>query len=155
VSDLYVYGRAQDFALQKARDNIHQRNHLRLWLSPLRYHGKYVWVGQISRDIGSRLTIHTPTLTTHKIDPDVDEARAALSEDMAYSQNLAKIGFVAGVGAAPKSAPRGNLTTDPYYTDGFRHVLVFDRNPTSLADIEFFPWFTGDTHKDSIQAGPR
>jgi hypothetical protein len=112
-------------------------------------------VGQISRDIGSRLTIHTPTLTTHKIDPDVDEARAALSEDMAYSQNLAKIGFVEGVGAAPKHAPRANLTTDPYYTDGFRHVLVFDRKPTSLADIEFFPWFTGDTDKDSIQGGPR
>ena len=92
MSDLYLFGRAQDLALQKARDNIHQRNHLRLWLSPMRYHGKQVWVGQISRDIGSRLTIHSPTFTTHKIDPDVDEARAALSEDMAYSQNLAKIG---------------------------------------------------------------
>ena len=77
-SDLYLFGRAQDVALQKARDNIHQRNHLRLWLSPMRYHGKQVWVGQVSRDIGSRLTIHSPTLTTHKIDPDVDEAREAL-----------------------------------------------------------------------------
>ena len=134
VSDLYMFGRPQDLALQKARDNIHQRNHLRLWLSPMRYHGKQVWVGQISRDIGSRLTIHSPTLTTHKIDPDVDEARSALAQDMAYSQNLAKIGYVKGVGAAPKSAPRGNLTTDPYYTDGLRVVLVFDRQPTSLAD---------------------
>ena len=34
VSPLYVYGRPQDIALQKARSNIHQRNHLRLWLSP-------------------------------------------------------------------------------------------------------------------------
>ena len=34
VSDLYLFGRAQDLALQKARDNVHQRNHLRLWLSP-------------------------------------------------------------------------------------------------------------------------
>jgi hypothetical protein len=74
VSDLYMFGRAQDLALQKARDNVHQRNHLRLWLSPLRLDGKQVWVGQISRDIGSRVTIHTPTFTTHKIDPDVDEA---------------------------------------------------------------------------------
>ena len=57
-----MFGRPQDLALQKARDNIHQRNHLRLWLSPMRYHGKQVWVGQISRDIGSRLTIHSPTL---------------------------------------------------------------------------------------------
>lgn len=140
VSDLYMFGRAQDLALQKARDTVHQRNHLRLWLSPMRYHGKQVWVGQISRDIGSRLTIHSPTLTTHKIDPDVDEARAALMQDMAYSVNLAKVGFVKGVGAAPKSAPRGNLTTDPYYTDGLRCVLVYDHQPTSLAAIEIFPW---------------
>jgi hypothetical protein len=140
VSDLYMFGRAQDLALQKARDTVHQRNHLRLWLSPMRYHGKQVWVGQISRDIGSRLTIHSPTLTTHKIDPDVDEARAALMQDMAYSVNLAKVGFVKGVGAAPKSAPRGNLTTDPYYTDGLRCVLVYDHQPTSLAAIEVFPW---------------
>jgi hypothetical protein len=140
VSDLYLFGRAQDLALQKARDTIHQRNHLRLWLSPMRYRGKPVWVGQISRDIGVRLTWHSPTFTTHKIDPDVDEARTALTEDMAYSQNLQKIGFVRGVGAAPQGTTRQNLTTDPYYTDGYRTVLVFDRQPTSLSEIEFFPW---------------
>ena len=140
VSDLYMFGRPQDLALQKARDNVHQRNHLRLWLSPMRYRGKQVWVGQISRDIGSRVTIHSPTLTTHKIDPDVDEARSALGQDLAYSQNLAKIGYVKGVGLALQSAPRVNLTNDPYYTDGLRSVLVFDRHPTSLAAVDFFPW---------------
>ena len=140
ISPLYLYGRPQDLALQKARDNIHQRNHLRLWLSPMRYYGKSVWVGQISRDIGTRLTIHSPYLTTHKIDPDVDEARTALQEDMAYSQHLVKLGLVKGVGAAAKDAPRRNLTKDPYYTDGFRGVLIFDVNPTSLTDIVFLPW---------------
>lgn len=140
VSPLYLYGRPQDLALQKARDNIHQRNHLRLWKSPLRYHGKPVWVGQISRDIGSRLTIHSPYFTTHKIDPDVDEARTALTEDMAYSQALKKTGLVKGVGFASKEAPRQNATTDPYYTDGLRRVLVFDEHPTALNEIEFFDW---------------
>ena len=140
VSDLYLFGRAQDLALQKARDNVHQRNHLRLWLSPLRLRGKQVWVGQISRDIGSRVTIHTPTFTTHKIDPDVDEARAALTQDLAYSQSIVKFGFVKGVGPAAKNATRGNLTNDPYYTDGLRSVLVFDHRPASLAEVEFFPW---------------
>ena len=140
VSDLYLFGRPQDLALQKARDTIHQRNHLRLWLSPMRYHDKPVWMGQISRDIGVRLTFHSPTFTTHKIDPDVDEARTALTEDMAYSQNLQKIGFVKGVGAAPQSAPGENLTTDPYFTDGYRQVLIFDRQPTALSAIEFLPW---------------
>lgn len=151
VSDLYLFGRPQDLALQKARDNIHQRNHLRLWLSPMRWQGRQVWIGQISRDIGSRLTWHTATFTTHKIDPDVDEARSALTQDMAYSQNLAKIGYVKGVGAAPSSAPRENLTTDPYFTDGLRSVLVFDRHPTSLSAIDFFPWERG-TNDDAPQA---
>ncbi|MGA8196266.1 MAG: LssY C-terminal domain-containing protein, partial [Acetobacteraceae bacterium] len=149
VSDLYLFGRPQDLALQKARDNIHQRNHLRLWLSPIRYHDKRVWVGQVSRDIGSRLTIHSPTFTTHKIDPDLDTARAALSEDMVYSQNLTKSGLVNGVGAAPPNAARENLTTDPYYTDGFRVVLVFDRRPTPITEIELFDWGTIETRKEA------
>ena len=142
VSNLYLYGRPQDIALQKARDNIHQRNHLRLWRSPMLYHGKTVWVGQISRDIGSRMTIHSPTFTTHKIDPDVDEAARALTEDLVYSQGLRAIGFVGGVGAAPRDAPRENLTTDPYHTSGLRTVLLFDHEPTSLTDIEFLRWET-------------
>ncbi|CAE6739553.1 hypothetical protein R69927_00786 [Paraburkholderia domus] len=152
VSDLYLFGRPQDLALQKARDTIHQRNHLRLWLSPMRYHDKPVWIGQISRDIGVRFTFHSPTLTTHKIDPDVDEARTALTGDMAYSENLAEIGFVKGVGATPKSAPRENLTTDPYYTDGYRQILIFDRYPSSLSEIEFFPSEAG-TSRISVPLG--
>jgi hypothetical protein len=155
VSDLYLFGRPQDLALQKARDNIHQRNHLRLWLSPIRYHDKQVWVGQVSRDIGSRLTIHSPTFTTHKIDPDLDTARAALSEDMVYSQNLTKSGLVNGVGAAPPSAPRENLTTDPYYTDGYRVVLVFDRRPTPITEIELFDWGTIETRKEAASGTVR
>jgi hypothetical protein len=140
ISNLYLFGRPQDIALQKARDNIHQRNHLRLWRSAMLYHGQPVWVGQVSRDIGSRLTIHSPTLTTHKIDPDVDEAARALMEDLVYSQGLRAIGLVKGVGATPKSAPRENLTTDPYYTAGMRTVLLFNSTPTSLTQIEVLPW---------------
>ena len=157
VSPLYLFDRPQDLALQKARDNIHQRNHLRLWISPMQYHGKPVWVGQISRDIGTRFTIHSPYLTTHKIDPDVDAALAALVEDMAYSQNLAKIGMVKGVGAAPIGEPRENLTTDPYFTNGLRGVLVFDRTPTALTGIEFLPWEGAEDgfFKESMQRTPQ
>jgi hypothetical protein len=105
VSNLYLFGRSQDLALQKARDNIHQRNHLRLWLSPMLYHGRQVWVGQISRDIGSRLTIHTPTLTTHKIDPDV-EKHATRSWRTWPILRARQDGAGRGVGAAARCAPR-------------------------------------------------
>ncbi len=140
VSNLYFMGRKQDIALQKARGTIHQRNHLRLWLTDMRFEGKEVWVGQISRDIGVRFTIHTPSLTTHKIDPDIDETRTAFIEDMLYSQGLMRLGFVKGVGKRPLNQPGYNLTGDPYHTDGFRAVLEFDTRPNNLEDVRFFDW---------------
>ena len=101
-------------AWQKARGTINERNHMRFWLSPIRFRGKMVFVGQISRDIGVKLTLKSPTISTHVIDPDVDEARRYFFEDMAHSQALAKIGLVKGVGAVGKKAPRMNLVGDPY-----------------------------------------
>jgi hypothetical protein len=138
VSSLYVFGRPQDVALQKARGNIHERNHLRLWMTPFRTEGKPVWIGQISRDIGVRFT--PKTITTHKIDPDVDETREFLLEDLAYSQALAKTGYVRGVGKAPIDQPRHNLTGDPYFTDGDRVVLWVTSNPVDIDAIEVLPW---------------
>ena len=138
MSALYVFGRPQDIAFQKARENIHERNHLRLWMSRERYEGKPVWLGQISRDIGVRFT--KKTITTHKIDPDVDETREFLLEDLAYSQGVAKIAYVGGVGAATFREPRRNLTGDPYYTDGYRVVLWVAADPVAIDDIEVLNW---------------
>ncbi|MBW2441696.1 MAG: LssY C-terminal domain-containing protein, partial [Deltaproteobacteria bacterium] len=140
MSALYLYGRAQDVGLQKARQTVDERNHLRLWLSPMRYRGMPVYVGQISRDIGVKLTTKSPILTTHEIDPDVDEARDYLIQDLLESQKVAKIGFVAGVVAATPDNPRYNLTDSPYWTDGLRVVFVISEEPTALNEIEFFDW---------------
>lgn len=139
VSPLYVFGRSQDVSGQKARGNINLRNHLRLWLTPIRFRDKPVWVGQISRDIGVRFIWDIPP-TTHKIDPDTDEARDGLVQDLAYSQALARFAYVKGVGPAPRSDPRANLTGDPFFTDGLRVVLFFDRRPTTLGEIEMLDW---------------
>jgi hypothetical protein len=106
----------------------------------MRYQGKPVWIGQISRDIGVRFTFKTWPPVTHKIDPEVDEARISLIEDLVISQQLAKTGWVKGVGVATRAKPRYNLTGDPYFTDGYRAVLVFDRRPRSFLEIEKFDW---------------
>ncbi len=140
VSPLYAFGRSQDVALQKARGTVHQRNHLRLWLTPLRYQGKAIWVGQISRDIGVRFTLKSGTGVTHKIDPDVDETRNAIVQDILFSKGLVRIGFVRGVGPATPSAPHKNLTGDPYFTDGMRSVLLLDQGIYPLRDLKFFDW---------------
>ena len=144
VSPLYVFGRSQDTALQRARSSIHERNHLRIWLTPIRHEGEPVWIGQISRDIGVHFTWRT--ITTHKIDPDVDETREFLAEDMAYAEALAKIGYVGGVGATSYDKPRGNLTGDPYFTDGQRVVMWISGAPTAINEIEVLdlsPFHTG------------
>jgi len=138
VSALYVFDRPQDVAFQKARDNIHERNHLRLWMSSKLYEGKPVWLGQISRDIGVRFT--RKTITTHKIDPDVDETREFLLENLAFSQALQKFAYVGGVGEAPLDQPRGNLTGDPYFTDGYRLVLWVTSRPVDIADLGVEYW---------------
>ena len=140
MSPLYALGRFQDLAGQKARQSIHQRNHIRMWLTPLEYQGKSVWLGQISRDIGVRWTLKTWNLTTHKIDSDVDEARLGLIQDLLYSQSITKFGFARGIEPAPESRPHHNLTGDPYFTDGLRAVLVFERRPVALDEIELFEW---------------
>ena len=140
MSALYFYGRPQDVGFQKARQTVDERNHLRLWLSPMRYKGMPVYVGQISRDIGVKLTTKSPTLTTHEIDPDVDEARDYLIQDLLESQKVSKIGFVRGVGKATPDNPRYNLTDSPYWTDGLRVVFVISEEPTALNELEFFDW---------------
>jgi hypothetical protein len=121
VSPLYLFGRPQDMALQKGRSDVNQRNHMRLWLAPVTLQGKPVWVGQISRDIGVRLTRRT--ITTHKIDPEVDETRWYLLQDLFFSDGLIRYGFVRGVGASSPAQPRTNFTGDPYVTDGRRAVF--------------------------------
>jgi hypothetical protein len=140
ISPLYVYGRKQDIGWQKARGTINERNHMRFWLSPIRFRGQKVWVGQISRDIGVKFTLKSPTISTHVIDPDVDEARRYFVEDMVYSQALASHGYVKGVGGIAREEPRMNLVGDPFYTDGFRVVLFFEPRPYSLAEIELLQW---------------
>jgi hypothetical protein len=127
VSPLYLRGRLEDVALQRARSHLNQRLHMRLWTTSVRFDGSPVWIGQVSRDIGVRFTPKTWNLTTHLIDPDVDEARNYVLNDLLIAERVARICFVPGVEAAPASAPRHNLTGDRYFTDGLRMVAVLSR----------------------------
>ena len=135
VSNLYVFGRPQDVAFQKARDTIHERNHMRLWLAPFTFEDRAVWVGQVSRDIGVKF--HWRTITTHAIDGDVDDARANVIGDLIQSGRLSGFSFVPGVGETdPENLPE-NLTGDSYHTDGYRGVAVLVRKEV---EASFLDW---------------
>jgi hypothetical protein len=139
VSPLYLGGRQQDVALQRARLSLNQRLHLRLWATSVLFDGQPVWVGQVSRDIGVRFTPKTWNLTTHQIDPDVDEARDYVLDDLLVAGRVARLGFVPGVEAASSAAPRRNLTGDPYFTDGLRAVAVLSRTRTVPSFLTWSP----------------
>jgi hypothetical protein len=138
ISSLYVFDRSQDIGMQKARGSINLRNHMRLWRTQYTYRGQEVYLGQISRDIGVKF--NKRTVTTHAIDPNVDETRDGLVADLAYSQSLRSVGYVRGSQLSTRQDTHFNLTPDPYYSDGLRAVMFFDERPTALDEIEILDW---------------
>ena len=158
VSPLYVFGRPQDIALQKARNNISLRNHLRVWRAPFTVEGQNVWVGQISRDIGSKLTTQSWSFTTHRISPEVDQDRYYLLQDMLLTGEVHRFGFASGVGISSRANPRTNLGNDPYVTDGLRVVVFLGAQRSPMNQVEFVDWERPPPNgilSDELPAGKR
>jgi len=86
-------------------------------------------VGQVSRDIGVKATSKSPTLTTHVIDPNVDEAREYLLQGLLHQNAVEWFAMVRGVGAASHEQPARNLADDPYFTDGMRVAIGVSHEP--------------------------
>ena len=139
ASPWHAFGRMQDLSGRKISRWVAPQPHtLRLWLTPLRYQGKPIWVGQVSTGLGGRFAASEEG--TQRIEHDVDEARNDVVQDLLYSQALAKIGFVKGAGSVRAAEPGQTLDGSSYHTDGLRAVLVFGGNAVSLAEVDFFDW---------------
>ena len=143
MENLYYFNRAQDVSLQKSRrkekGTVRQRNEIRIWLAPIKYMGKSVWVGSTTRDIGTNVNKIRDFLTK-KIDPDINETRSYLAEDMALSQNVSKIGWIKVLEPTTADKPRKNYREQKWWSDGLVVVMLFDEKPTSMSDISFFEW---------------
>lgn len=138
----YAFGRAQDLAGKKLSWGYARAHEqfIRLWQSPIRYQGRPVWVGQTSTRLGGRFADKASAKVTLPLDPYVDESRDDITQEMAYSQVLKKIGYVKGAGRH-QPEPADLSSKDLYYkTDGLRVVMVFGDRPVSLAAIKFFAW---------------
>lgn len=137
VSPWVALGREQDVSGRKISRWVAPQPHtLRIWLTPLRYRGQPVWLGQVSTVLGGRFAAEG----TRRFDPEVDEARNDVVQDLFYSQALAKVGFVEGAGGTSAAEARPSPAGSPYRTDGLRTVLMFAEDTVSLAEIDFFDW---------------
>ena len=111
---------------------------MRLWLTPLRFHGKPVWVGQVTTRFGGRFS--NAESEAHLIEPEVDDSRNDLVQDLLYSQTISRIGFVKGA-RCPENATVDHGAPDPAcQTDGLRAVMVFGADEVSLSGIDTFDW---------------
>ena len=145
VSDLFVFDRRQDLAFQRARRSVSERNHMRLWLAPVRHEGRPVWLGQISRDVGVKLSGRLWPPTTHVIDPEVAEARFFLLQNLFSSGAVARLAFVGGAPVASPDAPARNAEGDPYSSDGLRAVFFLPDHGRERTDPVYLPWVPIET----------
>lgn len=133
-----LFGRPPDIVGRKVGQSHAPANWLRLWIAPMRYQGQTVFMVQAGRPLGWRLDITENT--THILNPNVDEVRNLLIQDMLYSNGLQKLAFVSGVGATEPGETRSSLNDTRYHTDGLRAVLFFVKRPQSLSDVELLDW---------------
>ena len=135
VAPLYYYGRPQDASFREPRASGFERNKLRLWLSPMRFEGQEVWLGQASRDYGAQ----SAGKTDHKLD--LDEVRSFLLQNLWYAQGIKKYGFVKGSGTtALISKPKTSFRGTAYITDGYLVVLWLSGDSVPLSDVEVVDW---------------
>ncbi len=122
VSDLFLFGRKQDMAFEKAiGGNARHRNHARFWKSAdLGRDGIPLWVGSATFDRSVGLSHRTGQIT-HHIAPDIDAERDSLIRDLVKAKRVAQLFKVTGVGTTLNGHNGGG---DWYYTDGEVELAV-------------------------------
>jgi len=80
VSQLDLFGRAEDLAFEKMLNTFLKRHHLRLWRTTVTTaDGREIWLGASTHDIG--LDVH-PGVVSHEINPDLDAERSKVGADL-------------------------------------------------------------------------
>ncbi|QDU29378.1 hypothetical protein ETAA8_44870 [Anatilimnocola aggregata] len=116
VSNLFLYGRKEDFAFEKpVGNNPRQRHHVRFWKSAqLDDQNRPLWVGSAAYDSHVELSRTTGQIT-HHISPDVDAERDLLFGDLQQTGRLVDVQLIADFHKT-KSGKNGG--GDPWHTDG-------------------------------------
>jgi len=135
----YLYGRKPDAVFRFQRNKSDDRNELRVWMAPMRVDGEAVWLGQITNFVGQRSYIEKVFFDAH-LDPDVDDARDFLLQNIWYSQGLQSFAWSNAGESIPFDQPGTDFNGNPFFTDGFRAVLWFSGAPNSLLDTARLNW---------------
>jgi hypothetical protein len=115
VSNLYLYGRKEDLAFEKPIGHSpRERHHVRLWRSAQTDHGRPLWMGAATHDLGVELS-RTTGEVTHHISPEVDAERDLLLDDLARATPGLATRWLADFHPILQGRNGGG---DPWHTDG-------------------------------------
>jgi hypothetical protein len=135
----YLFGRPPDAVFRKSRGKSTERNEMSLWLAPLRSDGKGVWMVQIKHAIGQRYKINEIFFGSAQ-DPDVDDGRNFLLQNLWYSQSLQKIEYTTTGKVVPMENPVLDFDNNPFFTDGARIVMWLSGEPVGLLEVSRVVW---------------
>lgn len=125
VSNLYLFGRRQDFAFERPGSSVRERDHVRFWKAaePAK-DGRPLWLGGATKDIAVEIS-KVSHLPTHRIAPDTDAERAVVMNDLIATGWVVAETWAPGFGQPTQTK---NALGDSYFTDGRVAVLT-------LADV--------------------
>jgi hypothetical protein len=130
MSELRLYGRAQDFGYAQADplQVVASRHHFRLWKAPFELNDQPVWVGAGTHDIGFSRDQRNNGIT-HRIDPNTDGERDYIRDSLVQTGMTAKTTYMTPADPVLKAH---TATGDEFTSDG-RTLIVYLRPsaPTS------------------------
>ncbi len=121
MSELYLFGRVQDFGFEHAEpvQMVAQRHHLRIWKAPTDVNGQTLWVGAATHDIGFERDQRNNGVT-HKIDPQVDKEREFVSETLNATGDVAALSYV----TPPDPVTEAHTATGGTFTSDGRILVI-------------------------------
>ena len=115
VSNLFLFGRKQDFAFeQPIKGGPGKRHHVRFWRWDELYNEQPAWFGAATFDRSVGLS-HTTGQVTHHIAPDIDAERDRLVAELREAGLARSVDWNDGFHAECEGKNGGG---DPWHTDG-------------------------------------
>jgi len=123
MSELRLYGRAQDFGYAQADPLrvVASRHHFRLWKAPFDLEGQTVWAGAGTHDIGFDRDQRTKNGITHKIDSNTDGERDYIRDSLMQTGMVIKTDYMTPADPVLKA----KTATGSEFTSDGRTLLVY------------------------------
>jgi hypothetical protein len=124
MSDLYLFGRVQDYGYEQAQAYavVASRHHFRLWKAGFQCDGQDVWVGAGTHDIGFEKDQRNGKIT-HKIDPAVDGERENIGATLEKTGKVKSATYYLPPNPVRDSR---NATGGGYHSDGKILVIALE-----------------------------